>query len=368
MMQKQPPRLVLSYSVRRDAPLHEVETNRAIAGWLAEVLGWQYGGSLDPERTRQESCYLVPTQTIVGNHRQILRLRGPDDLFGGCVEHPFIATKAITHPLVDHGAIAPQGWSPHFADRVRNVVLEGISAFSMADVRRAGARLLKRGPVRVKPVLASGGRGQYVVHHLDELEVLLAEPDAEARCASGIVLEEELHDVVTFSVGQVRIGGLLLSYHGHQHQATDLAGEPVYGGSDLLVVRGGYSNLLAREMSPELRLAVEQAQTFDAAADALYSGFFASRRNYDIVRGVDHRGEIRSGVLEQSWRMGGATGAEVAAAQAFSEDPSLQAVRATTVEQYDGAPPPAHATILFQGWDDEVGWLLKYATVEAYVG
>ena len=36
---------VLAHSVRPDASLHEVETNRALARWLAQVVGLEYGGS-----------------------------------------------------------------------------------------------------------------------------------------------------------------------------------------------------------------------------------------------------------------------------------------------------------------------------------
>jgi hypothetical protein len=36
---------VVAHSVRSDAPLHEVETNRALARWLAHILGLKYGGN-----------------------------------------------------------------------------------------------------------------------------------------------------------------------------------------------------------------------------------------------------------------------------------------------------------------------------------
>jgi len=68
-----------------------------------------------------------------------------------------------------------------------------------------------------------------------------------------------------------------------------------------------------------------------------------SRRNYDIAQGFDARGQLRSGVLEQSWRVSGATGAEIAALEAFRAEPTLQAVRASTFEIYGDADPPPHA-------------------------
>jgi hypothetical protein len=94
---------------------------------------------------------------------------------------------------------------------------------------------------------------------------------------------------------------------------------------------------------------------------------FASRRNYDIARGLDAEGRPRCGVLEQSWRIGGASGAEVAALEAFRAEPTLRAVRAGTVEVYgEAAPPPPGAALYFQGVDQRDGLLTKYAFAEPH--
>jgi hypothetical protein len=93
----------------------------------------------------------------------------------------------------------------------------------------------------------------------------------------------------------------------------------------------------------------------------------ASRRNYDVVHGLDSRGRRQSGVLEQSWRLGGASGAEIAALEAFGANPGLQVVRAYCVEMYgEDAAPPADAFTLFQGIDEAAGAVLKYAKAEPY--
>ena len=71
-------------------------------------------------------------------------------------------------------------------------------------------------------------------------------------------------------------------------------------------------------------------------------------------------------MLEQSWRIGGASGAEIAALEAFRADPALRVVRASTVEVYGEAPtPPPDAIVYFSGVDERVGPLTKYATVGA---
>ena len=96
-----------------------------------------------------------------------------DHLFGGVVPHPYMATKAITHPLINSYTFAPKGWSDHFARRVRNATLFGFCAFTLADARAAGAIVLKAGPVRVKPGNGVGGRGQSVAENLGELDQAL---------------------------------------------------------------------------------------------------------------------------------------------------------------------------------------------------
>src|SRR5262249_56914958 len=76
-------------------------------------------------------------------------------------------------------------------------------------------------------------------------------------------------------------------------------------------------------------------------------------------------GRPRSGVLEPSWRVGGASSAERAAFAAFARDPSLQIVGASHVEEFGkGRRAPADAIVKFQGDDPESGPLLRYTIVK----
>lgn len=362
-------KLVVAHSVRPQAPLHEVETNRALARWLAQILGFKYGGSYDPELHSGRDLYLLPTQTLVGAAaaRQ-LGVTGPDDLWGGYVDHDFICTKAISHGLLNHLARAPDGWAPLFSERVRSVVLDGLSVFSLDDARPAAEHLLYNGPIRLKPVHACAGRGQEVIKSLDAFDAILARPDAETLFSEGVVLEQDLSDVVTHSVGQSFIGDKVLSYCGDQYLTEDVRGEQVYGGSNLLVVQGHYDDLLKLDLPDDVRLAIKQAQVFDNAADEAYPGFYASRRNYDIAQGLDSNGKPRSGVLEQSWRMGGASSAEIAALQSFVNDPGMRAIRVSSVETYIDQPLPADAIEVYRGPAENSEFLLKYVTVKSYDG
>ena len=106
----------------------------------------------------------------------------------------------------------------------------------------------------------------------------------------------------------------------------------------------------------EVALAIDQARAYDAAASECFDGLYASRRNYDVAQGKDGAGSWVSGVLEQSWRLGGASGAEIGALEAFRADPSLRIVRAMTREVYGEAPElPAGAVVYYSGVDASVG-------------
>ncbi|ACA20424.1 biotin carboxylase [Methylobacterium sp. 4-46] len=344
------------------ASRHERATRAELARRLAALKDFDFAGELDPPFPHRGPVYLVPADTLVGAEAAAFGVRGEHDLFGGVAPHACVATKAITHPLVEPDAFAPTGWSREFGHRVRDVVLRGFSAFAPEDARRAGLRLLGHGPVRLKAVRATAGRGQIAVCGAAELEAALAAADAAELSGHGLVLEEDLAEVTTYSVGQVRVADLVASYCGTQRLTPDNGGAQVYGGSDLLVARGDFEALLALDLPEGARLAVAQARTYDAAAMECFPGLFASRRNYDVAQGVDAAGRRRSGVLEQSWRAGGASGAEVAALEAFRADPGLRVVRASTVEIYGQhhAPPPG-AVVYFRGEDERVGPMTKYA-------
>jgi hypothetical protein len=361
--------VVVSYAPPRgyNPGSHECVTRMKVAGKLAALKGCRFGGEYAGETPYTGALYYVPGHTIVGcDTAAALGIRSEDDLFGGVVPYAFAATKTITHPLVDTRAAAPHGWSHDFPEAVRHAVLEGYAAFTAEDAVRAGARLLALGAVRVKPALALGGRGQTVVDELRGLKAALDDIDTHELTQCGVALEQNLADVSTFSVGQVKVADLVATYYGTQSLAIDNRGEEVYGGSSLVVARGDFDALLALDMPDAMRLAVTHAQVYDDAAHVCFPGFFASRRNYDIVQGRDASGTVRCGVLEQSWRIGGASGAEVAALERFRDDPALGAVRAWCVEVYGDSEPPPDAIVYFQGVDEEVDRIIKYTMAEPH--
>ncbi|MNC93227.1 hypothetical protein D3C83_98090 [compost metagenome] len=81
--------------------------------------------------------------------------------------------------------------------------------------------------------------GQQVVSSAAELETVLDAVDPAVLSREGLVVEWNLEKVTTYSVGQVRVAKLVASYCGTQRLTTNATGARVYGGSDLVVVRGG---------------------------------------------------------------------------------------------------------------------------------
>ena len=76
--------------------------------------------------------------------------------------------------------------------------------------------------------------------------------------------------------------------------------------------------------------------------------------------GRNAAGETRGVVLEQSWRAGGASLAELAAMQAFALSPAMASVRAATRERYGpDAPRPIPQHLVFHGEDSAVGHISK---------
>jgi Protein of unknown function (DUF3182)/Carbamoyl-phosphate synthase L chain, ATP binding domain len=355
-------------ALRTDAREHELATQRRIGERLAALLGCRFEVAVDPRAAAPDPAYVVPNDTIVSlDDARRFGIHGEGDLFGGVVSEPFMATKVITHPLVDHDAVAPPRWCPQFAERVRDVVLPGHSAFSIRDARIAGRRLLAGGPLRIKLAGGIGGAGQRVAADEAELDAGLAALDAGRLAHEGIVIERNLTDVRTYSVGLVRAGTMRVSYFGTQHTTRNRHGHEVYGGSSLTVVRGDFDTLERAAADADLRRAISLARCYHATALSCLPGMFASRCNYDVAQGHDVLGHPWAGVLEQSWRIGGASGAEIAALEAMRDDASLDVVRASTVEVHGPLfVPPEGATVYYAGVDPLVGAITKYAEVHRH--
>jgi len=342
---------------------HEHDTITEIARRIAALHGVRYRGDHEIDSAAGGKTYFVPDETLANETASTLGITSERDLFGGIAPFEFVATKAITHALPEDALAVPDGWSAALGDRIQDSTLSGFTAFSEQDALRGAGDLLRHGPIRIKPVRAKGGRSQTVVADAAGLRVALGALDSTEWEKFGLVMEQNIEDVETYSVGFVSCGDLSICYCGTQSLTPNNKGEAVYGGSDLIVVRGDDPEcLLELPLGFRERVALEQAVRYDRAARACYPDLIASRRNYDILQGVDAQGRWRSGVLEQSWRVGGASPAEITAFEAFRADPDLRAVRASCTERYGkGVKVPRGAHIYYEGIDEKAGPITKYA-------
>jgi len=360
-----PENVVVTLPAPGSRPGHEYVARATMAKQLATLLGYAFAGDYDPQRPRSGHIYFVPQRTLLREESQQLGIRDENDLYGGVVPDYFVATKAITHAAIDPDSHLPDAWSHHLADRLRGVVLPGYTAFSAADLRRAAQRLSQHGRVRIKGARGIGGSGQWAVGSESELDDAIEQLDADELHEHGAVVEQNYELAQTCSVGEVHAAGVSIAYHGVQRVTLNHHGHEVYGGSDLHIVRGGLHDLLRRDLPSHVKLAVRQAAVYDAAVGRSFPQFFASRRNYDVLQGLDRKGRFVSGVLEQSWRIGGASPAEIAAIEAFKFEPEMRSANASIREVYSAAAPlPPHAHVLFHGIDEHAGWLLKYSVME----
>ena len=348
----------------RHARCHERITLVRLAERIAALLPGRYVGECGGPLTG--TVFLLPEDTLLASEATALGVHGADDLYGGVVPRAFIATKVISHPALRPEAPVPAGWSHALAARLGDTVLPGYAVFDPDAARRACRKLLAAGPVRIKPARGIGGSGQLPVRHADELDAAIAGLALDELLAHGASVEQHLDEVVTYSIGEAELAGLRIGYCGVQRQTRNRHGDAVYGGTQLRVLRGGFDALIAAGNDPHERGAIRQARDFDAAVIAAFPGVFASRRNYDVLLGRDREGRLRSGVLEQSWRLGGATPAELAAFEAFAADPALAEVHASSHEIHALVDPPADATVYFRGIDPVVGALTKYSRRQAH--
>src|SRR6516225_11891 len=334
---------VALYFSRLGTPMyaHEKATLSRVAELIGDIRG--IDSHDNQKRPHSDSIFFVPDDALMLDEALQLGILDENGLYGGVVPYPFVKTKVITHDLVSNASARPDGWSCGFARATQDVVLPGYTVFSVEDAWNAAKRLLRLGALRVKEPLGAGGYGQSIITTYNELAQFIEIYSSEKVATCGLVLETNLRPVLTRSVGQITIGGAMLAYYGTQRTVINNRGQAVYGGSDIICVRGGWDALERLPKDAKAQLAVMQARTYDLAA-AQYPAFFASRRNYDVGQGFDGQGCWRSGVLEASWRSGGASTAELSAMLAFARDPALQVVKASAVKVFgklEKAPPGA---------------------------
>lgn len=344
-------KLSLIFDGSAECEAHDVAALRFAASRLASFLQLAYDEAEASPGANIDS-YCIPMSTLSLLQARTLGLTNESQFWGGMAPHAFVATKLISHPLWSSDAVRPEGWLP--VDGVEALVLPGYSVFSREDAWASGRHLLQSGEVRIKLPFARGGNGQAVVRTTDALGCWLATL-SEVSITTGLVLERNLVESVTCSVGSSSLPGHDIAYQGSQRTIKDPDGNTVYGGSSLRVRRGTLQ-MLSEAVS---ETTVSIAMAYDRLLRGRYA-VLASRRNYDVIIGVDSNGNKHTGVLEQSWRFGGASMAELLAFEWLQQNPQCTEVDAETVESYEGLPAPSTAVVYADGGS---GSPQKYARV-----
>lgn len=257
-----------------------------------------------------------------------------EDLFGGIATRLVFFDKTIIHPVVPGADVVPPVWISKVAEHVGDAAFRGFACFSRSDTITAGVILFNAGipEIRLKPVSIDAGLGQKVARSYGELEQQVA-AFSDSYVSAGITVEENLSSVVrTVDVGTYQIGNQHFSYVGTQRE-TLFHGDPGrWGGVAMYVRRGTLDELASWLTVPSLKTAVLQAKALDDAVD-LIPGMYVTRANYDVIQGFDETGTFRSALLEQSWRIGGSSPAEVLAAKLLL-DPQCDLAYATVDETF----------------------------------
>lgn len=351
----------------RQRQRHEVASLAAIGRRIARLLGAPYCGWGCCGRSASGSVptYLVASDALLPADAARYAISRECQFFGGIVPYPWVAGKAIVHPLHKEARMVPEGWT-ELGEGLISVTAPGFSAFCAEDAERAGRQLLAQAPViRVKPAWCRGGMGQQRVSNPASLQTAIAELDGAGLQAQGVVLEVELAACSTYSVGSVQFGPHRFSYIGMQFTTVDLHGRNVYGGSDLWMERGDLQRLQACVPSRHAREVIGTVIRFDALVRRAYPQVLVSRCNYDVAVGLAPRRCVA--VLEQSWRVGGASTAEVSGADALLQHPEVDHVRSQSCEDYGRAAiPPPGAEVYWRGRSNDGQQMTKYSVVNLH--
>jgi hypothetical protein len=355
-------RCIVALSGREALLPHDREPHEALCRRLSSILDWPYAGWYSPGQDYPELPYFIPFGTLSIEEAADYGVSSADSLLGGVVPHPFVATKVVAHALVPDAIASPAGWNAALGPRIAAHTLPGYSAFSKPDVYRAVERLLPLGPVRLKSAGSRGGVGQTVVSDAARSSSFVDSLGPEAL-AAGVSAEVNLGELRTISIGEVDLPDMTLAYYGEQRLTRTDEGALVYGGSYLHVLRGNLAQLAKESIPPGITEAIAAALGYERSVMDAFPGVVASRRNYDVAIGSQNDGSEHVAVLEHSWRVGGATAAEIAAYEALRASPSKQWIEAFTCELYGEGTPPANAQVLFQGNVPGSGTLTKYCGV-----
>lgn len=295
-----------------------------------------------------KNYYHIPSKPISSADAEKYGIKSSEDIFGGVVEDLLHANKGILHTTLSNTSLHPSGYSQDFPKLIRNAVLPGYTAFSKAEAVEIMKCMNKHGTgsVRLKDPLESDASGQYVITNTIELDNVLSKYSDKNIFENGLVLEANINEAVTLSVGLIIFGNQEYSYFGKQKSVFH-NGRSKYGGTEIAMFRGNFNNLINRvDTGSNLHIAISQTSTVFDAFGTLDP--ILSRANFDVVQGFNNKGEFLSGVTDQSFRLGGASPAEVLAISKLNSDKNIECVNAEVDLIYDPtSKPPDPEDVIF---------------------
>lgn len=323
-----------------------------------------------------------------GTIAEVIKTMMPDDTHLTIATRPvhfdeqpvglFYGTKVSDHGHVDKGILHPSSDSSKdsFAHRLemRGLVLPGVSVSSKDDVLAGYKKLGKRGTkVRVKQVDGSDGQGQYEVAS-KRGATKLAEELHNVLETTGMIVESQIKDPKTISVGFAVVGGDQYSFIARQKDEKvvaydDALGKKIsrnrYMGADVTVVRGGITSLRSLDnLTEEENKAIDTSGIFYDLFKEEY-GIDTSRISFDYMYGHTHKkygrkGDMQGGITDITARPGGTDPALILAARELHRNDSLTAVDASVRLDYTNKKQvPENATVFV---DDPALHIYAYIT------
>ncbi len=311
---------------------HVAERNQNIGRVIANnILHIPYGGIAEPSR----ETYSLHGGSLTPRKAAQLAIAGANDLYGAVVTDAEQIHKSMFHPSISGKDTS----SFHSADLARGLekteaVLPGVTAFRPEDLVDYLREMQGTGKkYRLKIPNASDGEGQHGgITTVAELRKGMQLVGTQRIGIDGIVLEEEIIDPQTISVGSVVLGGEVYSFHLRQKDEVIAEGDKkrtrYLGAENIVVSRGSLSDISLTEGSPE-EIAREKAATFEQ----LYQGHLnptLSRWSVDVVMN-----DRQAGITDlTAGRVGGTDPGLVLAVRELHNDPKLKTVTADVTLDY----------------------------------
>ncbi len=275
--------------------------------------------------------------------------------YGTAVTEISHTEKSILHTPLSRCHKAPPDFYTSiakFADEAhrRNLVLPGTTVFSANDLMSGYQSFCTQHAVRTKLPNRSDGVGQYRLTNVGEVEALLDALE-DAVFHEGVVLEPQLLNPKTISVGSAVIEGDTFSFIAHQKDEViteydSTVGATIertrYTGARIILVKGDMGQLLGlRGMDENVSRAVHTSVGFWEQYSAIINPL-SHRISFDFVFGREERcdgsaGKVIGGITDITARPGGTDPAIIEGVKAFDSHERARVVEAE-VDLYYGEP------------------------------